>query len=144
MPGVAVEGALAAAEVLDERVTAFHDRGGTVGLQPAHRSEPRLESPVVGFDPVVRVLARVVESDRQQLGNDADECVRLVGDDLDRSVVSGESPTEELLRGLEVTASRYQDVDDLAVLIDGPVHVPQVAPDGDHDHVGWEPEPGER
>ena len=51
--GVGAEFVVAAAEVLDERVTANHYRRAAVGFEAAHRSEPGLESGVVAFDAVV-------------------------------------------------------------------------------------------
>jgi hypothetical protein len=46
---------VAAAEVLDERVPGGDDARGPVAFQPAHRSQPRFQSAMVGFDRVVRV-----------------------------------------------------------------------------------------
>ena len=40
-------------------------------FNPAHRAQPRLEPPVVGFDSVVRVLGGVVKRERKGLGDAA-------------------------------------------------------------------------
>ncbi len=42
-----------APEVLDEGVTTNHDRRGPICSQSALRSESRLETAVIGLDPVV-------------------------------------------------------------------------------------------
>ena len=59
------------AEVLDEGVPADDHPRGSVTLQPSHRSEARLETPVVGLERIVRVGLRVVEGRREQLVKDA-------------------------------------------------------------------------
>jgi hypothetical protein len=46
---------VAAAEVLDERVPSGDDPRGAVAFQSAHRSQPRFQAAMVGFDRVVRV-----------------------------------------------------------------------------------------
>ena len=58
--GVDAKGVVASSEVLHERVTADDHTRGPVGLEPAHRTQPRLQSSVVALDPVVRVPAGVV------------------------------------------------------------------------------------
>ena len=55
---------VAAAEVLDEGVSADHHARRSMGLQPAHRPESCLEAAVVAFDPVVLVLAGVMPGGR--------------------------------------------------------------------------------
>jgi hypothetical protein len=55
------------AEVLHERVTGHDRAGAAIGLEAAHRSQPRLEPAMVGLDPIVRVLRRVVERARDDL-----------------------------------------------------------------------------
>jgi hypothetical protein len=52
---------MAAAQILDERVTADHRRRGPISSQTAHRPQPRLEPAVIALDPVVRILRRVVQ-----------------------------------------------------------------------------------
>jgi hypothetical protein len=47
---------VAAAEVLDERVTGTQDPGGPVALESAHRPEPGLQPAMVGFDRIIRIL----------------------------------------------------------------------------------------
>ena len=53
MSGVGAEFVVAAAEVLDERVSADDDARGAVGLEAAHRADPGFEATVVAFDAVV-------------------------------------------------------------------------------------------
>ena len=52
---------VAAPNVLQERVTSHDHACSVVALEASHRAEPRLEPPVVGFDPIVRVPLQVVE-----------------------------------------------------------------------------------
>jgi hypothetical protein len=46
---------VAAAEVLDERVTGGHDPRGPVAFEAAHRPQPGFQPPVICLDRVVRV-----------------------------------------------------------------------------------------
>ena len=58
---------VASAEVLHERVTS-HDRPRTaISLKSTHGPQPGLESAVVGLDPIVRILDRVMERGRDEL-----------------------------------------------------------------------------
>ena len=52
---------VAASHVLDERMTADHDRRSPIRPQTAHRPEPRLEPSMVALDPIVRIPRGVVE-----------------------------------------------------------------------------------
>ena len=54
IPGVHAEFVLAAADVLDERVTFDGHCRSAVGLQSAHRPQPRFQSPVIALHPIVR------------------------------------------------------------------------------------------
>ena len=54
----------APAEVLDKRVAGDDDPGGTVCLQPAHRTEPSLEPSVVGLEGVVGMDLGVICTSR--------------------------------------------------------------------------------
>ena len=56
-------------QVLDEGMSSDHDAGGPVPFEAPHRSKSCLEPPVVGFDPIVGVLGRVVQCSRQEVGN---------------------------------------------------------------------------
>jgi hypothetical protein len=58
---VDTEFVVAAPNVLRERVTSHDQAGCVVALESPHRPEPRFEAPVVGFDPIVRVLVDVME-----------------------------------------------------------------------------------
>ncbi len=57
---VDAEFVVAASEVLHERVALDHNRRSPIPFQAAHRTEPGLQSSVIRFDPVVRVLGGVV------------------------------------------------------------------------------------
>ncbi len=61
----------APAEVLDEGVPADDHPCSSVTLQPSHRSEAGLETPVVGLERIVRMGLRAVERRREQLIEDA-------------------------------------------------------------------------
>jgi hypothetical protein len=73
----------APAEVLDKGVSGDDHPGGAVTLQPSHRSEAGLETPVVGLERIVRMGLRVVEGGREQLIEDAWVDPVPVGGDLD-------------------------------------------------------------
>jgi cytochrome c-type biogenesis protein len=73
IPGVGAEFVVAASEVLHERVTTDHDRRVPIPFQTAHRTEPGLESAVVGFDTVVGVLGGVMVHGGQQLDDRASQ-----------------------------------------------------------------------
>ena len=72
----------APAEVLDEGVPADDHPRSSVTLQPSHRSEARLETPVVGLQRIVRMGLRAVEGSREQLIQDARVDPVPVGGDL--------------------------------------------------------------
>ena len=54
-------------QVLDESMAANHDRRGPIRSQAAHRPQPCLEPSVIALDPVVRILARVVQHLRKEV-----------------------------------------------------------------------------
>ncbi len=72
----------APAEVLDEGMAGDDDPGGTVSLQPAHRSKAGFQASVVSLDAVIRIHLRVMEGRRQQLIEDAGIDPVPVGGDL--------------------------------------------------------------
>ena len=97
-----------------------------------------LEPAVVAFDPVVLVLAGVVQRGRNQVLDHVRQRRRPVGDDLTRVTVDSQGSGEERPRGGDVATLRDVHVDHLAVLVDRPV---DVGPDpGDLD-VGLVDEP---
>ena len=129
---------VAAAEVLHERVAAHDHAGGAIALEATHRSQPRLEPAVVGLDPIVRVLLGVVERGRHELIDDGEERPGPIGHDLGRLAMGAERRREEPSRSSGVASCGDVDVDDLAVLVDRPVHV--APPSGDL-HIGLIHEP---
>jgi hypothetical protein len=52
---------VATPNVLHERVTSHDHACSVVAFESPHRPEPCLESPVIGFDPIVRVPLQVLE-----------------------------------------------------------------------------------
>ena len=70
--------------------------GGSVPLQPTHRSEPGLQPSVVSLERVVAVDLRVMEGRRQQLVEDSRVDPIPVGGDLDgRDPGPADRPLEE-------------------------------------------------
>jgi hypothetical protein len=51
-------------------MTAHDHAGSVVAFEAAHRAEARIEPPVIGFDPVVRVLGGVMERHGHELIDD--------------------------------------------------------------------------
>ena len=84
---------------------------------------------MIRFDRVVRVLLDYVQRRRDQFVKDPWINVRAVGRDLYRDRARTQRLSEEALRGRQVTPRRQQDVDDLAMLIDGPVEIGPLAGD---------------
>jgi hypothetical protein len=76
---------MATPQVLDEAMAGEHDRGAAILLEPAHRTQPRRETAVVGLEVVVGVAVGAVPGRREQLAERGRVGRRLVGDDLDRS-----------------------------------------------------------
>jgi len=98
---------------------------GAVGAQPSHRSEPVLELAVVGFHPVVGVAFDVVPRRRDQFIEHHRVHRRSVGDHLGGTHLQHDHrPPEEPPCRHGVAADADEHVDDLAVLVDGAVHVP--------------------
>src|SRR6266511_3408058 len=72
----------ALAKVLDEGMPADDHPRSSITLQPSHRSEAGLETPVVGLQRIVGVDLRVEEGGREQLIKDAWVDPVPVGGDL--------------------------------------------------------------
>jgi hypothetical protein len=136
--GFDAEFVVAASQVLDERMAADHDRRGPIGSQTAHRAEPGFESPVVALDAVVRILRGVVERVGEKVVDNAQQRCGQISRHLSRSFAASQHRLEELRRRWDVAPFRHQNVDDLAMLVDGSLHV---APDACHLDVGLIDEP---
>lgn len=93
--GLDAEFVVTASQVLDERVTADHDRRGPVRSQTSHRAKRRLESPVIALDPVVRILRGVVERVGEKFVDNAQQRGGQIRGDLPRSFVTGQQCFEE-------------------------------------------------
>jgi hypothetical protein len=93
-------------------------------LEPAHRSQPRLQPAVVAFDLVVGVAVGLMPRRRQQLV-EYDRVGRCsVGNNLDRhDLRRADRPFEEPAGSPGVTLGGDKDIDDLSELVDRPVHV---------------------
>jgi hypothetical protein len=62
---------MAAPNVLHQRMTAHNHAGIVVAFEAAHRTAARFEPPVIGFDPIVRVLGGVMERGGHELIDDS-------------------------------------------------------------------------
>jgi len=138
MSGLGSKFVVSASQVLDECVTLDHDRRGAVGLESSHRSEPRLQSAMITLDTIVGVLLGVVEHIRDQLLDVGLQYLREVGDDLIWFPVGIEGTPEERSGRIHVPSWYDEDIDHLAVLVDGPVDLAPLAGDA---HVGFVDEP---
>ncbi len=78
-------------------------------LRP-HWSESGLQAAVVGFDPVVGVVARVVEPTGHEIFDRSGECMGLVGGDLDRVAVVADRRRQEPGRGLRDLCEGLRDL----------------------------------
>jgi hypothetical protein len=114
---------VAAAQILNERVPSGEDPRGPVALQAAHRPEPCFQPSVIGFDRVVRVALDGMQRRGDELIQDSRIGRGAVGGDLGRDRARAQRPGEEPPGGRQVTPDGEQHVDDLAVLVDGPVQV---------------------
>jgi len=93
---------------------------------------------MLAFDPVVLVLAGVMQSSRKQLLDHVRQRRCSVGDDLARVTVDSQGSREEPARGGDVTTPGHIHVDDLTMLVDRPV---DIAPDPSDLDVGLVDEP---
>ena len=118
-----------AADVLHQRMTAHDHSSAVVALESAHWSEPGFESAVVAFDAVVRVLLSVVKRGRDEAFDRSLQCRGPIGHDLDRFTMRAECRAEEPSCCSEVASRGDEYVDDLTVLINGPVDVTRFAGD---------------
>ncbi len=84
---------------------------------------------MIGLDPVVRVLGGVMERVGHEFAKRS--CARRcpIGHNLARLAVRADRRYEEPARGSDIATGRDVHVDDLAVLVDRPVHVPPPAGD---------------
>jgi hypothetical protein len=114
---------VAASQVLNERVTADHVRGSSIRSQSSHWSQSRCESAVVVLDPIVRVLAGVVQRFGEQLIDDAQQRCSQIGCDVFWTSMSLQHRGGERCGCSDVAAFRHEHVNHLAVLIDRAVHV---------------------
>jgi hypothetical protein len=93
-------------------------------LEPPHRSQPRLQPPMVALDPVVGVLVGAMPCRWQQLLQHGGVGRRLIGGDLDgRDLGRVDGLVEEPTGGLGVSARGDEHVDDLPELVDRAVDV---------------------
>ena len=106
--------------------------------QAAHWSKPGFERAVVALHVVVWLLLGVVKRFRDQLIDDARQGSSQVGGHLTRTPKGFQCDLKEPCGRRDVAPLRGIDVDDLAVLVQGPV---DVAPDTGNFHVGLVYEP---
>ena len=116
---------VASPEILDEAMPGDDHPGTGVLLESSHRSQPRLETAMVGLDPIVGVpLGAVPRRWEQLLQHDrVGRC--LVGDDLDRlDLGRADGPLEAPVGRGSVTPRTDPLVNDLPELVDRSVDVP--------------------
>src|SRR5664280_1414394 len=119
-------------------MSSDHDAGGPVPFEAPHRAKSCLEAPVVSFDSVVGVLGGVMERSRQEFCYHSDQGVGPVSRDLDWLAMGGDRRGEEPCRSLQVSLLGHEHVDDLPILVNGPV---DVSPGPRHLHVSLIDEP---
>jgi hypothetical protein len=130
---------MATPQVLDEAMAGEHDRGAGVLLEPAHRTQPRPETAMVGLEVIVGVLIGAMPGRREQLAQRGRGGRRLVGDDLHgRDLGGADGLLQAAAGGLGVALWGDAHVDDLPDLINGAVDI--APPTGDL-HVGLVHEP---
>src|ERR1035437_7781981 len=101
-----------------------YDACGPVPFEAPHRTKPGLEAPVVSLDPVVGILGGVVQCGRQEGRDLADQAVGPVTGDLSRLTVRADPIGEVCCRSPQITLPGHEHVDDLPVLVNGPIDVP--------------------
>ena len=106
--------------------------------QAAHRPQPRLQTPMISFDGVVRVLLHNMTRGRQQL---------IDHPRIDRCPISGhlarigavfEGVGEKPASGRQIPLARDQHIDDLAELVDRPTQIP-LSPSNPHIRLSHKP-----
>jgi len=113
-----------APQVLDERVTAGHRRRRPISSKTAHRQQSRCEPSVIAFDPVVRVLGRVMKNAGEKVVDNAWQWCGQICGDLTSSGAARKHHLEEPDGSCDVASFRDEHIDDLAVLVHRPAHVP--------------------
>jgi len=120
--------------VLHECMPSDDHSEAAVLLEPAHRSQPRLQPAVICLDPVVGVLVGAMPCRRQQFPQHGRVDRRLIGGDLDgRDLGRADGLVEEPTGGLGVSARGDEHVDDLAELVD---RAADIAPAPGHLDIG--------
>jgi hypothetical protein len=115
---------MAPSKVLDEAMTANDHPGGTVLLEAAHGTQPRLQAAVVGLDPVVGVLLGSMPRCREQLLQHDRVGGCSVRDHLDgQHLGRADGPLKEPTGCLGVAPWGDQHVDDLPELVDRTVDI---------------------
>src|ERR687894_2600812 len=111
------------AEVLDERVPSADHSGRAELRQTPHRSQPRLESSMIGLDRIIPVLLHDMAYGRQQLIEHSRISRCPVGAHLAWARAVLKSSGEEPAGGRPVPVLRHQHINDLPELVDRPVEV---------------------
>jgi hypothetical protein len=109
--GFDAEFAMAASQVLDERVPADHHTRGPVGSSTAHWPESCLESSVIALDLIVPVSGRVVEHFWEQIIDNAQQRSCEIRGDFSWPVTARQHCLEELGGRCDVAAFRHRNLD---------------------------------
>jgi hypothetical protein len=131
-----------AAQILHEGVTGGEDPRRAVAFQAAHRPQPGLQPPVICLDRIIGVLLHGMQGRGDQLVEHPRVNGRAVGGDLGRDGARAQRPGEEPPRRAQVAPRRQEDIDDLAVLVDGPLQVRPLAGHLDVGLIGEHRSPG--
>jgi hypothetical protein len=121
--GIQSEFVVATAEILDERMSGTDHPCRAELFQATHRPQRSLEPTMIGFDRVIGVLLGDVAGSGCQLLEYA-----RVGRCPIRDHFSGlrpvqQGPGKEPASGRQVALLRHQHIDDLVILVNGPVQV---------------------
>ena len=120
---VVSEFVVATAQVLNERVSAADHLGAAEPFQAAHRTGPSLQPAVIRFDGFVGILLHHVP----RLGHQLVEHPRIgrgpVGGHLSRPSRRAQGPGKEPSGRRKIPLRRGQNINDLPILVDRPLHV---------------------
>jgi hypothetical protein len=114
---------MAAADVLDERVSGGDYLYAAELFEPAHRLQSGLQPSVIGFNRVVSVLLGDMTGGGHQLIEHPRVGGRAISGDLDRGRPVIKGTGEESASGGQIPLLGDHDVNDLAELVDRSVQI---------------------
>ena len=108
-------------------------------FETAHRPQPSRQPPMISFDGIVRILLHDVARGRQQFIKDPRVGRRPISAHLDWVWAVGEGTGKGSASGRQIPLLGYQDIDDLAILIDRPIQINPAPGDFDIDLIDEPP-----